>query len=363
MNCPKCHAEISGDPKYCPNCGARLKEKTKNILVPILCAVIAVLIIILAVTFGFIIKKDKSKPVENTTETENIIAETTTDIKTEEIEDTENKNNIFAGNIYKIKNTPSGKGAKIMKKPADGAEVITILSEGETVYCLKNYDAEDKGYALIYKDEACYIKADYLEIQISQDNGNTQVPSAGKPAPSNPVSGNGGKNLYAGMTARIKNNTPANAGINLREKPTNKSGLIATLEEGSYLDIIESYSPDNNGYIYVGTVIYGTGTYEYGWVMADYLSYCGYRDTAYSHYYKTGCRVSYDTPAHAGINLRQYPSSDSYLIDTIPEGEELIIAQPYNEANNGYIKVFAKSYYGDDFSLEGWVMNRYIEYY
>ena len=70
-------------------------------------------------------------------------------------------------------------------------------------------------------------------------------------------------------------------------------------------------------------------------------------------------RVSFNTPAHKGVNLRRQSNSSSELIYTLSEGTEVIIVEKYNKANNGYIKV--KAYISDyNQSYEGWVLADYI---
>lgn len=68
--------------------------------------------------------------------------------------------------------------------------------------------------------------------------------------------------------------------------------------------------------------------------------------------------ITYDTPSHAGVNLRVYPSDDSEKIMVLPEGTKVIRVNAANEESNAkYIKVVAlvngKTYIG-------YVMQRYV---
>lgn len=68
--------------------------------------------------------------------------------------------------------------------------------------------------------------------------------------------------------------------------------------------------------------------------------------------------ITYDTPTHAGVNLRVEPTDESAKIIVLPEGTKVIRIDSANEAVNAkYIKVVAL-YNGNTYV--GYVMQRYV---
>ncbi len=68
--------------------------------------------------------------------------------------------------------------------------------------------------------------------------------------------------------------------------------------------------------------------------------------------------ITYDTPSHAGVNLRVYPTDDSEKILVLPEGTKVMRINTANESyNDKYIKVVAL-YNGNTYT--GYVMQRYV---
>ena len=68
--------------------------------------------------------------------------------------------------------------------------------------------------------------------------------------------------------------------------------------------------------------------------------------------------ITYDTPSHAGVNLRVSPTDDSAKIVVLPEGTKVIRINAANESSNSkYIRVVAL-YNGNTYV--GYVMQRYV---
>ena len=159
----------------------------------------------------------------------------------------------------------------------------------------------------------------------------------------------------------IIRNTPDRAGLSVREKPDSSSLRLEIAEEDTAVKALSYYSALDNGYVYVTT---STGTN--GWVLASYLyPYNPYAEDShtYNDYIKyVRLRVSYDTPYHAGLNMRSTPSVSSEKITVLSEGAVVDVLKDYNSGDNGYIYVgydhpHAGTYY------TGWVLVEYLEYY
>lgn len=157
-------------------------------------------------------------------------------------------------------------------------------------------------------------------------------------------------------------NTPAGAGVVMRDLPDPSGTNLGTINEGSVVTAINGYSSMDNGYVWVSFKDRGIN----GWVLAQYM----YPTNPYSDYGYSGesltetmhGRVCFSTPADAGINMRAQPAAQSDLLTTLHEGTVVDILQSYDPSNNGYIKIGydhpqAGEYYN------GWVLASYIEFY
>lgn len=152
---------------------------------------------------------------------------------------------------------------------------------------------------------------------------------------------------YGGNSLYITYDTPAHAGVNLRETPEDDSVKIMVLPEGTeVVRLFEAGETSQTKYVLVSVLVDGV---EYrGYVMQRYIStFTGASFDAY---------VSYDTPDHAGLVLRETSSYYSDKILVIPEGTELRVT---DNTTGAYWAVDA-FYNGDIYS--GYVLSTYIEY-
>lgn len=69
---------------------------------------------------------------------------------------------------------------------------------------------------------------------------------------------------------------------------------------------------------------------------------------------KYSCTVSFATPGHAGLNLREKPLSTSELICLIPEGAAVTV---FGQESNGYVFV---NYYLQGRQYSGWLLKSYL---
>ncbi len=166
--------------------------------------------------------------------------------------------------------------------------------------------------------------------------------------------------------------TPSRAGLVLRSGPSSSYTKLGVIQEHEVVSIVGTRI--EGGYINV----YAVDRNTYGWVLADYLSYYGnyYQPPTTKHttrytttnpttrFYPTTASVncsyryvSYNTPSHAGINLRKSASSSSELLCTIKEGETVVVYFPMSEGD--YIEI---SYTNPSTGITyyGWAMKKYI---
>ncbi|MBE6759077.1 MAG: zinc-ribbon domain-containing protein [Ruminococcaceae bacterium] len=163
-------------------------------------------------------------------------------------------------------------------------------------------------------------------------------------------------------------NTPGGDGLVMRSESDSASENLGVLSEGSAVVAQEPYYPENNGYAYV----YSPDTDTFFWVMAQYLVPMSkqeideyesnlYGDHEQEEVYDLGM-VCYYTPSHAGVNVREYPDSDSTKLAILPEGTGVDIIAEYDPADNGYIYIgFVNEHTGD--YCFGWALAEYIELY
>lgn len=138
----------------------------------------------------------------------------------------------------------------------------------------------------------------------------------------------------------ISYHTPDHAGVNLRSEPLSSSKLIRLLKEGT---LIRRTFQTINEYTFVE--LYEDGIT--GWVMSDYLETARSTAAAVPSY-----RVSFNTPGHAGVNMRYAPSSESDLIAVLKEGTAINVT---SITSSGYTYVEV-----NDTKTEGWIMTDYI---
>lgn len=68
-------------------------------------------------------------------------------------------------------------------------------------------------------------------------------------------------------------------------------------------------------------------------------------------------RITYNTPGHAGLNIRSLPTYYSDKIATLKEGTKVTLIEDSNNGKNGYVHVSFSSVCGID---EGWVLSAYL---
>lgn len=143
INCPECNREISNSTKVCPNCGYKLKGKSK--VKAIIIAIVAI-VLVLAVAFvsiiGLIIKEEYSDSTSSDSisyqeQIEDI--EETIDLEKSNVEETESEETESSDNDSDI--DPNFKAAMdeyesfyaeycdFLKKYADNPTDITLLSD------------------------------------------------------------------------------------------------------------------------------------------------------------------------------------------------------------------------------------------
>lgn len=81
--------------------------------------------------------------------------------------------------------------------------------------------------------------------------------------------------------------------------------------------------------------------------------------TDYNTY--TRLRVCYDTPYHAGLNMRSEPTSASEKISLVTEGTVVDVLKDYHPGDNSYIYVGYKDSLSGEY-YKGWVLVEYLEY-
>lgn len=151
---------------------------------------------------------------------------------------------------------------------------------------------------------------------------------------------------YGTNSYYITYDTPAHAGVNLRETPEDDSVKIMVLPEGTTVTrLFEPGETTETKYVLVRVEVDGV---EYtGYVMQRYVS--TFSGATFDSY------VSYNTPSHAGLVLRETADGNSEKIMVIPEGTQLRVV---DNTTGAYWAVDA-FYNGGIYS--GYVLAKYIE--
>ncbi len=144
----------------------------------------------------------------------------------------------------------------------------------------------------------------------------------------------------------ITYDTPAHAGVNLRETPEDDSVKIRVLPEGTTVTrLYGAGETAQTKYILVRVEV--DGVHYTGYVMQRYVS--SFSGATFDSF------VSYNTPSHAGLVLRETSSGNSKKIMVIPEGTQLRVT---DNTTGAYWAVDA-FYNGEIYS--GYVLSTYIE--
>ena len=156
----------------------------------------------------------------------------------------------------------------------------------------------------------------------------------------------------------IVSDTPASAGLVMRSLATSSSEKLGVLPEGTKVIVLSDDNSNHTGYVRVVALVEPMDRYCY--VMKTYLKF----DSLYainSSSDEECMYVSYNTPEHLGLNMRESPYSSSDLVCLINEGTRVSITEPYNDKNNGYIKVsYSHPSAGENFV--GWLLYDYLVY-
>ena len=141
---------------------------------------------------------------------------------------------------------------------------------------------------------------------------------------------------------QIGYNTPSHAGVILRTGPGQSYEKIGTLTEGAAITPTgETYG----GYSRIRTI---DGIL--GWVMTQYIT----GGAAPVQPGGTAYRVSYNTPDHAGLVLRDGPGHSYAKLGTLTEGTVIYLL---GEANDLYTKIRTET------GTVGWILKKYVVSY
>lgn len=131
------------------------------------------------------------------------------------------------------------------------------------------------------------------------------------------------------------------------------SSVIDYYPEGTYIDVFSDDVNNTSGFVYG---IAKTPDWEYhGYFPKAYLEETG-KTSPQEEGYRYIC---YNTPDHAGVNLRAEPSSSSKKICTINEGDFIDVVKPI-ERSGEYIKVEYNHHCAGEL-WTGWVLEKYIK--
>lgn len=210
---------------------------------------------------------------ETTTETTSNTTTEATDYITDELttykpttynkptnQETADPTDIHQGGFFIVRDTPASAGLVIRRSDSSESEQVGILQENDIVRAVSDYSSLDNGYTYIETLTGLrgMVLARYLHPYNPYEND------------SRPYS-----DYIKNINVRVSYDTPDNLGLNLRREASSSSELLCVVEEGAVLKVLEDYSPDNNGYIYVGYDHPHAGNYYTGWVLIKYMEYYG----------------------------------------------------------------------------------------
>lgn len=154
----------------------------------------------------------------------------------------------------------------------------------------------------------------------------------------------------------IVSNTPNGSGTQMKEYPTSTSASEGTISEGTLVRVLSDDASNQTGYVQV--LAYTEPMDTHCFIRKDHLTFKGYPNY-YTAPSSTTRHISYNTPGHAGVNMRTAPSSTAENLGVLEEGTPVFIAEPYSSANNGYVKVGCDEFPAGE-TIYGWVLYNYL---
>ena len=154
----------------------------------------------------------------------------------------------------------------------------------------------------------------------------------------------------------IISNTPNGSGTQMKSYPTSTSASKGTIREGTVVRVLSDDASNQTGYVQVLAYTDPMDTHCY--IRKDHLAFKGYPSN-YTTPTSNTRHISYNTPGHAGVNMRTAPSSTAGNLGILAEGTPVFIAEPYSSANNGYIKVGCDETAAGE-TIYGWVLYTYL---
>ncbi len=154
----------------------------------------------------------------------------------------------------------------------------------------------------------------------------------------------------------IISNTPNGSGTQMKKYPTSSSASKGTIREGTLVRVLSDDASNQTGYVQV--LAYTDPMDTHCFIRKDHLTFKGYPNY-YTAPTSNSRHISYNTPGHAGVNMRTAPSSTAGNLGILEEGTPVFIAEPYSSANNGYIKVGCDETAAGE-TIYGWVLYNYL---
>ena len=205
----------------------------------------------------------------------------------------------------------------------------------------------------IYSPESIteYFYDDTTEYTESttRKNETTTVPEVTQPRPST-------NTVLISEGLYIISNTPNGSGTQMKKYPTSTSASKGTIREGTLVRVLSDDASNQTGYVQV--LAYTDPMDTHCFIRKDHLTFKGYPNY-YTAPTSNSRHISYNTPGHAGVNMRTAPSSTAGNLGILEEGTPVFIAEPYSSANNGYIKVGCDETAAGE-TIYGWVLYNYL---
>ncbi len=184
----------------------------------------------------------------------------------------------------------------------------------------------------------------------------TTIPKTTETTPTTQTQKPSGNTVLIAEGLYVIRNTPNNKGAKMMNLATSSSTVKGTLAEGTVVRVLSDNTSNKTGYVQV--LAYKDPMDEHCFIKKEYLTFKEYPNH-YSPPTSNTRYVSYNTPAHAGINMRTAPSSSAELVVLLSEGTPVFIAEPYSSSNHGYIKVGCEEFPSGE-PLYGWVLYDYL---
>lgn len=167
-----------------------------------------------------------------------------------------------------------------------------------------------------------------------------------------------GTDIYADLLAGVRaqvTDVPDTDYLQMHDGPSSEAEMTIKIAEGEYVDILNDYNDENEGYIFVRYL--NGDNYTDGWVLGEYLVKICMTDDYKSLEKDAICRTLRESAESEGVMVYKESNRKSDILIEVPESDYVKVLKSYDEQDGEFIFV---EYNQGENTYEGWVNGKYL---